>query len=97
VSNLGHFVGQWLIDENGGLETAEGRARCVFAQIRLWQQDGELPWEIFSFGELHDHFDVNVGWPDVIDNLPEPEWRALTDRVTELLEQGRDWIEGDGK
>lgn len=85
MSEIGHFIGQWLIDENGGLADQESQARAIVAQIRLWQADGELPEKVESFVDLHNAFDANVGWGDVIDGLEHDQWQALTERVDEIL------------
>ena len=66
-------------------------AQHVVGIIREIQEAGELPADVTDFGQLHDHFDANVGWSDEIDALPHMQWAAVQDRVTELLSASLQW------
>jgi hypothetical protein len=60
-------------------------AQQVFTQIREMQIDNELPQDITTFSQLHDHFDANTGWGDEIDNLPPEVWARVQVCVNEML------------
>ena len=66
-------------------------AQHVVGIIMEIQEAGELPADVTDFGQLHDHFDANVGWSDEIDALPHMQWAAVQDRVTELLSASLQW------
>lgn len=53
--------------------------------IRDMQNNGELPEGIHDFGQLHEHFDANVGWGDEVDSLERHDWVVVQGRVHELL------------
>jgi hypothetical protein len=66
-------------------------ARHMMQTIREIQEADELPTDITSFGQLHDHMDANVGWSDEIDALPITEWAAVQERVDTMLAASLQW------
>lgn len=56
-------------------------AAQIVAEIARMQDCGELPAALRDFGDLHDHFDANVGWGDEIDGLDTADWAAVQQRV----------------
>ncbi len=69
----------------------ERMARHIVRIIREIQEADELPTEITSFGQLHDHMDANVGWSEEIDTLPIEDWCAVQDRVNTMLAASLQW------
>lgn len=57
----------------------------IFADVESMKERGLLPRDLKDFGDLHSHFDANVGWSAEIDALPTEVWAAVQQRVSELL------------
>ena len=60
-------------------------AAFIVAEIDLMKDCGSLPANLRDFGDLHDHFDANVGWSDEIDALTTDVWAAVQAQVNILL------------
>lgn len=60
-------------------------AAFIVAEINLMKDCGNLPANLRDFGDLHDHFDANVGWSDEIDALNTDVWAAVQAQVNTLL------------
>ena len=64
-------------------QSVDDHAQFIVSRIRQMVAGG-LP-AITDFGELHDHFDANVGWSEQIDELDPFTWAWITWRVTDIL------------
>jgi hypothetical protein len=65
-----------------------GWADEVLTQISDLVESGWLKTQPKGFAELHDQFDANTGWGDLIDELPWDQWAEVTRLVDEDLRKG---------